>query len=141
MLLSYLGGINVPFWLLVHQICVFINHWISIHYLLVVCLSIIKKREIIRLFVEVISSLSGFDSFQTSTTRTNEFCFVFYEFYTLGTRLTSLQQVNTSKSVSASPMKYSGTTGMWLLTISDVPITRKEWFTKNLILTIGIKAH
>ena len=51
----------------------------------------------VRLYVEAISSLSGFDDFQTSTTGTNKFCLVFYEFYILGMSLTSLQQGNTSK--------------------------------------------
>ena len=78
----------------------------------VVCLSIIKKGEIVRLFVETISSLSGFDDFQTGTTESNEFCLVFYEFYILGMSLTFLPQESTSKSVSASPMEYSCTTGM-----------------------------
>ena len=70
-------------------------------------------RIIVRLFVEAISSLSGFDGFQTDTTETNEFCLMFYEFYILRMSLTSLSQWNTSKSVSTSPMKYSGTTEMF----------------------------
>ena len=79
----------------------------------VVCLSIIKKGEIARLYIQAISSLSGFDDLQTSTTETNKFYLVFYEFYILGMSLTFLLQGNTSKSVSVSSMKYSGTTGMF----------------------------
>ena len=37
--------------------------------------------KVVRLFVKAISSLSGFDGFQTGTTRTNEFCLVFYEVF------------------------------------------------------------
>ena len=44
----------------------------------------------VRLFVEAIYSLSGFDGFQTGTTETNEFYLVFYEFYILEMSLTSL---------------------------------------------------
>ena len=76
-------------------------------------MSIIKKGKIVRLFIEAISSLSGFNGFQTGTTGTNEFYLVFYEFYILGMPLISLPQGNTSKSMSASSMKYSGTTGMF----------------------------
>ena len=76
-------------------------------------MSIIKKGEIVRLLIETIYSLIGFDGFQTGTTRTNEFCLVFYEFYILGMSLMSLLQGNTSTSVSANPMKYLGTTGMF----------------------------
>ena len=72
-----------------------------------------KRGKIVRLYVQAISSLSGFDGFQTGTTETNEFYLMFYEFYILGISLTSLPQGNTSKSVSASPINYSGTKGMF----------------------------
>ena len=76
-------------------------------------MSIIKKGEIVRLYVKAISSLSGFNGFQIGTTETNEFYLVFYEFYILGMPFMSLPQGNTNKSMSASPMKYSGTTGIF----------------------------